>query len=225
MSIATLNIALEATGMKPMAKLVFICLSNYMDEDGVCWPSIKTISRQTGMSKSTTMNHVNSLVESGYLFRHNRIGPTGTQSNIYQLNWDKMSHTPIPGFGIPHTEIRYTPYRDSVTNRSGEPTNNNNKGEQPKSTKFKAPTVEEIQAYLDDKGYTEIDAEYFHAYYETRGWMMGKTKMKSWKAAITTWRKNNAARNVASQSKQDKYDRARSYTTELLKAQYGPGDN
>lgn len=51
---------------------------------------------------------------------------------------------------------------------------------------FKPPTVEEVKAYITEKGYT-FDAEMFVSYYESRGWMLGKTKMKSWQAACRTW--------------------------------------
>lgn len=55
--------------------------------------------------------------------------------------------------------------------------------------RFVKPTVEELQTYIDEKGYN-LDAEYFYDYYERNGWMVGKNKMKDWKAAIRTWNKN-----------------------------------
>lgn len=51
---------------------------------------------------------------------------------------------------------------------------------------FKPPTVEEVTAYVSEKGYT-FNPEMFVSYYESRGWMLGKTKMKSWQAACRTW--------------------------------------
>jgi len=56
---------------------------------------------------------------------------------------------------------------------------------------FYPPTVEEVERYCQDKGFFDIDAESFVAFYESKGWMIGKNKMKSWRAAITTWRKRN----------------------------------
>ena len=52
--------------------------------------------------------------------------------------------------------------------------------------KFVPPSLEEITAYLNEKGST-IDPEAFWAFYESKGWMVGKNKMKSWKAAVRTW--------------------------------------
>lgn len=51
---------------------------------------------------------------------------------------------------------------------------------------FKKPTIEEIQ-----NEFPNFDAEYFFNYYESNGWMRGKTKIKDWKATVRTWKKNN----------------------------------
>ena len=55
--------------------------------------------------------------------------------------------------------------------------------------RFCPPTLEEVQSYVLEKG-IEIDTERFVAYYESNGWMVGRNKMKSWKSAIVTWKKN-----------------------------------
>ncbi len=47
-----------------------------------------------------------------------------------------------------------------------------------------------IRAYCNQRG-NGIDPAHFHAYYEARGWMLGKVKMKDWRAAIITWEKNH----------------------------------
>ena len=56
--------------------------------------------------------------------------------------------------------------------------------------RFKKPTIEEIQAYCDERN-NGIDAERFYDYYESKGWKVGKAPMKDWKASIRTWERNN----------------------------------
>ena len=64
-----------------------------------------------------------------------------------------------------------------------------------KETKrFIKPTIQEIQAYVFEKGYT-FDAEAFYAFYESNGWKVGKNPMKNWKMACTTWAKNRRNNN------------------------------
>lgn len=66
-----------------------------------------------------------------------------------------------------------------------------------KSKRFKAPTVEEVRAYILEKGYS-VDAESFIDYYTSKGWVVGKSPMKDWKAAVRTWNKNHSKFNNTS---------------------------
>lgn len=53
-------------------------------------------------------------------------------------------------------------------------------------TSFVPPTVDEVKAYVKEKGY-HVDADNFVDFYTSKGWMVGKNKMKDWKAAVRTW--------------------------------------
>lgn len=57
------------------------------------------------------------------------------------------------------------------------------------SKKFRKPTLEEVKAYIKEKGYV-FDPEAFMSYYESNGWRVGRNPMKSWKAACAYWNKN-----------------------------------
>ena len=63
--------------------------------------------------------------------------------------------------------------------------------EQKQRTYFKPPTVEEVAAYVKEKGYS-VDAEQFVAFYESKGWMIGKNKMQKWKSAVATWQRQRS---------------------------------
>lgn len=52
--------------------------------------------------------------------------------------------------------------------------------------RFRKPTVEEVAEYCRECG-NGIDAEQFCAFYESKGWMVGKSPMKDWRAAVRTW--------------------------------------
>lgn len=60
---------------------------------------------------------------------------------------------------------------------------------QSKTKRFVPPSVEEVRAHCESKGYT-FDPEAFVAFYESKGWMIGKNKMKSWQSCCVTWQKN-----------------------------------
>ena len=54
---------------------------------------------------------------------------------------------------------------------------------------FSKPTPEEVDAYCRERR-NGIDGEAFVDHYESNGWMIGKTPMKDWKAAVRTWERN-----------------------------------
>ena len=53
---------------------------------------------------------------------------------------------------------------------------------------FRPPSQKEVEQYCYEKSYS-LDAESFICFYESKGWMVGKNKMKNWKAALTNWQK------------------------------------
>lgn len=64
----------------------------------------------------------------------------------------------------------------------------NKKKDSPK--RFVPPSVDEVQAYCTERR-NGIDAQAFIDFYASKGWMVGKTKMTDWKAAVRTWESRN----------------------------------
>lgn len=52
--------------------------------------------------------------------------------------------------------------------------------------RFSKPTIQQIADYIKEKGYA-INAERFFDYYESKGWVVGKSPMKDWRAAVRQW--------------------------------------
>ena len=61
--------------------------------------------------------------------------------------------------------------------------------EKEKKKRFTPPTYQEVKDYIASNSY-DIDAATFVDFYASKGWMVGKNKMKDWKAAV-----RNCARN------------------------------
>lgn len=64
---------------------------------------------------------------------------------------------------------------------------------------FVKPSFSDVQSYCRERG-NGIDPAAFIDHYESNGWMVGKTRMRDWKAAIRTWerrdRANGSTRNT-----------------------------
>lgn len=56
---------------------------------------------------------------------------------------------------------------------------------------MRVPTRDEVHAYCLQRGNT-VDADRFVDYYSSNGWMVGKNRMKDWKAAVRVWERKEA---------------------------------
>ena len=63
------------------------------------------------------------------------------------------------------------------------------KSGKPTRKRFIPPTIEEVQAYCDERC-NNVDAERFINFYTSNGWKVGKNKMQDWKAAVRNWERN-----------------------------------
>jgi hypothetical protein len=50
------------------------------------------------------------------------------------------------------------------------------------------PTMAEVKLQAAKAGLPEVEAEKFFYFYESKGWKVGKTAMKSWLSALAGWK-------------------------------------
>lgn len=71
------------------------------------------------------------------------------------------------------------------------------KEKKPSTTRrFSKPSVDEVRAYCEERNNT-VDAQHFVDYYESKGWVIGKSPMKDWKAAVRTWEQKRGGESRA----------------------------
>jgi hypothetical protein len=110
--------------------------------------------------------------------RKDRYTPTAFQEELARLDIKDNGAYTLVSSRLPDGCQMVATGKDSIGKDSIE----NTKG------KFVKPTIEEIQAYITENN-LNVDAEYFFNYYESNGWMVGRTHMKKWKSAVQTWSK------------------------------------
>jgi hypothetical protein len=54
---------------------------------------------------------------------------------------------------------------------------------------FRKPPIEEVKAYMSELKMNDLSEQWFN-HYEAIGWMIGKNKMKDWRASVRTWKAN-----------------------------------
>ena len=86
---------------------------------------------------------------------------------------------------------------------------------------FCPPAVEEVEAYCRERA-NGVDAQAFVDFYESKGWMIGKNKMRDWRASVRSWEKNKqgSAQSTVEQraySPAEHQERKRRAMEELMK--------
>lgn len=95
--------------------------------------------------------------------------------------------------------------KNNIGDNNAPQSENSVKSDKPKRKKFVIPTVEDVQAYCDERG-NNIDAQHFIDYYSARGWMLGKNHIKDWKACVRTWERNDSFKPKQEKQLEKKYD-------------------
>lgn len=97
----------------------------------------------------------------------------------------------------------------SVTKRNESKSKSKSKSE---IKRFSPPSVHEVREYCQERG-NKIDPDSFVDFYKSKDWMIGKDKMKDWKAAVRTWERRDAGkrkeiedRNKFNQFEQHEYN-------------------
>lgn len=71
-----------------------------------------------------------------------------------------------------------------------------------KSSAFIPPTLEEVSSYCQERN-NNVNPQAFIDFYESKGWMIGKNKMKNWKSAVHTWENREPKKASKTMGKQN----------------------
>ena len=124
------------------------------------------LARETGLSSQQIRTALNKLISTNEI-----TSVTSSQGTILQIvSYEK--------YQIATNEIT----NEQPTSNQQVTTNKNVK----KENKFIIPTFNDVLEYCMQNN-LDVDGVKFINFYESKGWMVGKNKMKDWKAAIRTW--------------------------------------
>lgn len=121
------------------------------------------------------------------------------QENYVQVVEKNRANGKLGGRPRKPTETQNNPQKPNETQKTqieieseiNTPLPNGNKGSKAatpptRETRFSPPSLDEVQAYIAERG-SAVDAQQFIDFYACKGWMVGKNRMKDWKAAVRTW--------------------------------------
>ena len=95
MSVQAISWALSVEAGSPSAKCTLLCIANYADEHGRCWPAQSTIAKQSEQSVDTVQRRIKDLEAAGLLTRQERPDQNGKAGGrfLYQLSMVQPADT------------------------------------------------------------------------------------------------------------------------------------
>ena len=168
--------------LPPNAKLLYGEITALCNAEGYCWASNKYFAELYGVSVISISKWINALVNRGYL----------SSEIIYKEGTKEIDKRYITIVYDPIKEKFNTPIKEKFKDNNTSSNNTLNitsNIDKPTRTRFTPPTLEEVQAYCRDRN-NNVDAEKFINHYKSNGWMVGRTKMQDWQAAVRTWERN-----------------------------------
>lgn len=117
-----------------------------------------------------------------------------------------------------------TNQQQSNTNKNVKNDKNvNNKDKESKSKRFTPPSYNDVLLYCSQRS-NSVDPQTFIDFYSSKGWMVGKNKMKDWKACVRTWEKRDNTSNNKPTKKPNSfhgYDQRPKMTNDELERKLG----
>ena len=148
------------------------------------------------ISKRALYDRLQKMVKFGLLKHHHH--KTGGNFSYYCAgqNYSNLLASPYEanfvtfGSKLPNLMKQTSePFGSKLPNKDPSTTDPSSKDIE-KRKRFIPPSVDEVRAYCKERK-NDIDPEAFVAFYASKGWKIGSSKMKDWKQAVITWEKRS----------------------------------
>ena len=156
-------------------KILLMEIDSFTSKGHECYISNEYIAELLGVSMSWASKCLSHLMEIGYVKMVRFDGRKRYVESTIQFKADLNNSSMQDGTLVQHTNIenKYI---------------NNNSLYKKSSSHFQKPSLDEIRQYCISRG-NKVDPEQFFNFYESKGWMVGRSHMKDWRAAVRTWEK------------------------------------
>jgi len=165
--------------LTPNAKLLYAEITALCNMNGKCTASSKYFCKLYEVSRSSIQNWLKMLEENKYIIREVK----------YKLGSREIESRSIKLVDNPSVKISTDNTNINITNTNLTDSN--------KKERFKKPSLDDVKNYCILRN-NNIDADAFIDFYESKNWMIGKNKMKDWKAAVRTWERREIKKQTMS---------------------------
>ena len=180
--------------------LAFALIHGCTQKGEGCWyGGYDKLAERIGGKQRGTILVIQQLEQAGAIERFDAVIDGKPKKAIRSL-WDSANFADAKNADAENADAKNAELTlqkmQSSSAKNAEPSNSNNI--QSKRKVFIKPTIEEIEGFCNENGY-QVDSERFFNYYESKGWLVGKSPMKDWKAAVRTWASNQKSSSSSSQ--------------------------
>ena len=186
-------------------KILLMEIDSFTAKDRECYISNEYIAELLGVSVSWASKCLSHLLELGFVRVVKFDGRKRYVESTIQFKADLNESSMQDGTKVPYTN-------------NNEYINNNNSLYKKGSSRFQKPTIEEIRQYCLGKGYN-VDAEQFFNFYESKGWVVGKSPMKNWRAAVSTW--NKREKEIPRRKRESRKESAFEHNLKVMDQMFG----
>lgn len=166
-------------------------IDSFTGEGKAFYKSNETIQEEYKVSRPTISKSLKKLEGMGFI----KIEFDGRRRKVtYQADRKNFTGRGKDSFGQTVNNLRAAGKNDTSINTVKEQV----KEQVKKNRGFTPPNLEECMSTFEEAGSTTDEGEKFFNFYTSKGWLVGKSKMKDWKAAARNWikRNNNEQRNT-----------------------------
>lgn len=170
---------------------------------GWCYASKKHLGECIDVSSRTIIKLLNKLEEEGFIQKsmEGKLIRTTKKWNMTKFtHGEESSHGSEKSSSNNGEESSVETVKNVHTNSKENRTLFNNTEKKDRKTKFSPPTIEEVILDFTEKGSNKIEGEKFFHFYDSKNWMVGKSKMKKWKSAVSGWIARNKKSSPAGDS-------------------------
>ena len=167
----------EAQDLSWSEKILLLEIDSFTSQGKDCFISDEYIAEMLKISVRSAATMVSNLIHKGYIKKTRFDGRKRYLESTLAEQVCKICRA--------ETQDLQTTYNQLLNKSISIDIDDSNK----RKAKFVKPTIEEIRFFCEERN-NGIDADEFFNFYESKGWVIGKSPMKDWKACIRTWERN-----------------------------------
>lgn len=188
---------------------VFAVINGFSQEGQGCfYGSLSMLSQFCGIkSKTTTQRILKSLVAKGAIIKTDELH-NGVKFCTYKVNKNWYGISKIDMGGVSEID----------TNKKENKYINNNSLYKKSSSHFQKPSLEDVREYCISRS-NKVDPEQFFNFYESKGWIIGKSPMKDWRAAVRTWEKRE--KEIPQRKRESRKESVLEHNLKVMDQMYG----